>query len=94
MDFEGQSVVLSEINILKMRATLKKKDDTQIHVPLDRIIPLDKLEQLRGTRTLGSCPDAADPGKETVGTAPGARDTAAGESPGGQAAGESQVQVG
>jgi cell fate regulator YaaT (PSP1 superfamily) len=94
MNFEGQSVVLAEINIMKMRATLRTKDDAQIHVPLDRIISSDKLEQLRAARTVGSSPDTAGSGNEPVETASVAHDAMSGESQSGQAAGESQVPVG
>jgi cell fate regulator YaaT (PSP1 superfamily) len=94
MNFEGQTVVLSEVNILKMRATLKTKEDAQIQVPLDRIIPPDKLEQFRASRIAGACHETVDKDPVQVGTAQEARDTADGESPGGQAAGENQVPVG
>jgi len=37
LEYEGKQVTLSEINILKMMATLKTKDQISIHVPVDEL---------------------------------------------------------
>jgi cell fate regulator YaaT (PSP1 superfamily) len=94
INFEGQSMMLSEINILKMQATLRTKENAQIQVPLDRILPADKLEQLRAVRPVGSCADTADSAQEPNGTSPSTRDAVPGDPRSAQAAGESQVPVG
>jgi cell fate regulator YaaT (PSP1 superfamily) len=37
LEYEGKQVTLSEINILKMMATLKTKDQISIHIPIDEL---------------------------------------------------------
>jgi cell fate regulator YaaT (PSP1 superfamily) len=37
LDYDGKKVTLTEINILKMAATLRTENETSIQVPLDRI---------------------------------------------------------
>ena len=42
LEYEGKVVTLSEINILKMMATLKTKDQISIHVPVDELNKVTK----------------------------------------------------
>jgi cell fate regulator YaaT (PSP1 superfamily) len=44
-EFNGKMVMLSEINILKMKATLKTKDEASYQVPLDKLRICSKCEE-------------------------------------------------
>jgi cell fate regulator YaaT (PSP1 superfamily) len=44
-EFGGKTVMLSEINILRMKATLKSKDEASYQVPLDKLRISSKCEE-------------------------------------------------
>jgi cell fate regulator YaaT (PSP1 superfamily) len=44
-EFGGKTVMLSEINILRMKATLKSKDEASYQVPLDKLRICSKSEE-------------------------------------------------
>ena len=60
LEYEGKHVTLSEINILKMMATLRTKDQISIHVSIDELNNVTKLVRIKqNTKKTGQDTTAA-----------------------------------